>query len=131
LNDVYTIPSINVQTSISKIWHLTYSTSIVSIHPPSHQPIKIFVKEKIVHTFPYKSGREGKDIDAIQLGDLKKIHEQANYTNAILNNIAEQLIQLSAKTDSKKHVARSSAKPSSFTESIFKPFVKLESILKV
>ena len=64
------------------------------------------------------------------------IHEQASYTNAILNTIAEQLNQLNAKTDSKteavkKEVVMSSTKPSSlFTESISKPFAKLDSITK-
>jgi len=70
------------------------------------------------------------DTNAVQLGDLKKIHEQANYTNAIPNTIVEQLNQLSVKTDSKKDVASSSAKPSPFTESISKPLVKLGSIPK-
>jgi len=108
---------------------------MVSVHPPTHHPIKIFAEEKTVHAFPYKSGREGMDTDTIQLGDIKKVHEQANYTNAILNTIAEQLNQLNAKIDSKKKAAKkdmanSSTKPSSsFTESIAKPFVKLDSIL--
>jgi len=52
--------------------------------------MKIFAKEKTVHVFPYKSGPEGMDTDIAQLGDIKKIHEQPNYTNDIINTIAEQ-----------------------------------------
>jgi len=118
----------------SAVGHLTHSTRMVSVHPPTHQPIKIFAKEKTVHAFPHKSGWEGMDTDTTQLGDIKKFHEQANYTNAFLNTIAEQLNQLNAKTDSKKEAAKKdvaspSIKPfSSFIESISKPFVKLDSI---
>jgi len=45
------------------------------------------------------------DTDTVQLGDLKNVHEKASYTNDILNTIAEQLNQLSAKIDSKKEIA--------------------------
>jgi len=64
---------------------------MVSIHPPTHQPIKISAKGKTIHTFPYRSGREGVDTDAAQLDDVKKVHEQSNYANAIFNTVAEQL----------------------------------------
>ena len=88
LNNVYTLPRINVQTSLVKVWHLADGTSTVSIHPPTYQPIKILAKEKIVHAFPYKSGWEGMDTDTAQLGDIKRVYEQANYIKAILNTIA-------------------------------------------
>ena len=131
MNNVYTIPSINVQTSVAKVWHLADDTSIVSVHPPTHQSIKMFAKEKTIHPFSYKCGREGMDTDTVQLGEIKTVHEQANYTNAILNTIVAELNQLSAKKEAaKKDMANSSTKPtSSFTESISKPFVKLNSIL--
>jgi len=90
LNNVHTLPSINVQTSLAKFWRLADGTSMVSVHPPMHQPIQIFAKEKTVHVFPNKSGREGMDIDTAQLGDIKRVHEQPNYTNAIVNTIADQ-----------------------------------------
>jgi len=48
-NNVYALPSINVQTSHIKVWNLADGTSMVSVHPPMHQPMKIFVKEKTVH----------------------------------------------------------------------------------
>ena len=41
------------------------------------------------------------DTDIVQLGDIEKVHEQANYTNAILNTTAEQLNQLNAETANK------------------------------
>ena len=93
---------------------------MVSVHPPMHQPIKIFAKKKTVHAFPYKSGKAGMDTDIALLGDIKKVHEKANYTNAILNTVAEQLNQLSAKTNSKKEAAKKdmaspSTKPVSYT----------------
>ena len=54
---------------------------------------------------PYRSCSPlvcGMDTDIVQLGDIKNVHEQANYTNAILNAITEQLDQLDAETNSKK-----------------------------
>ena len=107
---------------------------MVSIHPPTHQPIQLFVQEKTALAFPYKSGRQAVDTDTAQLGDIKKVLEQANYTNAILNTITEQLNQLKSKTDSRKEAAKKemaspSTKPfSSFTEYISKPFLTLDSI---
>ena len=80
LNNVYTLPSINVQTSLAKVWQLADGISMVFVYPLTHQPIMIFAKEKTVHAFPYKSGWEGMDTDTVQLGDIKKVHEQANYT---------------------------------------------------
>ena len=94
------------------------------------------MQEKTVHAFRYKSGREAVGSDVAQLGDVKKVHEQANYTNAILNTIAKQLNQLNAKTDSrkeatKKEMARPSTKhSSSFSDNISKPFVQPDSILR-
>jgi len=75
LNDVYTLSSINVQTSLSKFLHLAHGTSMVSVHPQNHQPIKLFVKEKTINAFPYKSARDGMDTNTVQLGDLKKVLE--------------------------------------------------------
>ena len=75
---------------------------MVSVHPPTHQPIQLCVQENTIHAFPYKSGQQAVDTDTAQLGDIKKVHDLANYTNAILNTIAAQLNQLNAKTDSKK-----------------------------
>jgi len=64
------------------------------------------------------------DTDTVQLGDIRKVHEHANYTKAILNTIAEQLDQLNAKTDSKKEAAKkdmanSCTKPSSSLQKAF------------
>jgi len=59
LNDIYMLPSINVQTSLSKVWQLAGGTSMVSVHPPTHWHIKLFVKEKTINAFPFKTGREG------------------------------------------------------------------------
>jgi len=74
---------------------------MVSVHPPTRKPIMIFTQEKTVQTFPYKSGRQRMHTDTAQLGDIKKVHEQANYTNAILNTIVEQLNELNAETAKK------------------------------
>ena len=74
---------------------------MVSVHPPTHKPIKVFANEKIVHTFPYKSGLQRVDTDTLPLGDIEMVHEQANYTNAVLSTIAEQLSQFNAKTTKK------------------------------
>jgi len=42
---------------------------------------------------PFHKAREGNE--SVKLDDLKKVHQQVNYTNTILQTIAEQLNQVS------------------------------------
>ena len=100
-----------------------------SSYAPAHTT---FCAGKDCSRFSLQKWPGGSDIG--QLGDIKKVQEQANYTNAILNTIAKQLNQLNAKTDYKKEAAKKEmARPttkhsSSFADNFSKPFVKLDSI---
>ena len=79
LNDVYTMPSLIVQTSLYKTGHPANGSSInVTIHPFTTQPIQIVSQEKVVHTFNFKNAWEGND--TIKLDDLKHVHHQAKET---------------------------------------------------
>ena len=82
--NIFTLPSINVQTSLYKTWHLEDGCSQVSIYPPN-KPIKIFVKDKQVIASPYKTSREGAKDGIAKLDDLKKVHHQVNnqYSSSI------------------------------------------------
>jgi len=100
-DNIFTLPSINVQTSLYKTWHLEDGCHLVSIHPPN-QPIKIFVKDKQVIACPYKTGWEGAKDEISKLDDLKKVHHQVNCTNTLLQSIVEQLIDVSTKIYSQK-----------------------------
>ena len=89
MQEVYKQPSLNVQTNLLKIWHFVKGSSVSSIHTPE-EDIQIHLKGDPSMAAPFRKGREGKD--TIKLDDLKKVHQQANYTNTILNTIAQQFI---------------------------------------
>ena len=94
MQNVFSIPSLNVQTTLFKVWHLQNGTSISSTHPPTDD-VKILRKGDSIMATPFRKGREGND--SVKLDDLKKVHQQVNYTNTILQTIAEQLNQVSTQ----------------------------------
>ena len=64
LNNVYSIPSINVQTNLHKLWHLDDGTSLLSTHPPN-APVKLSIKDEVLIASPYKKGREGNGTESV------------------------------------------------------------------
>ena len=50
------------------------------------KPIKLILQGESIVASSFRKGWEGNDI--VKLDDLKKVHQQANYTNTILNIIA-------------------------------------------
>ena len=64
--------------------------------------------------------------------DLKKVHQQDNYTNTILNIIAEQLNHVSVRIEETHKVAKASIPKSipSHADNISHPFFKIDSIPK-
>ena len=129
-NDVYALPSINVQSTLYKTLHLKGDSQVYIHHP--NQPIKIFVKDKQIIASPYKIDREAaRGDDMVKLDDLKKVHHQANYANALLHTIVEQLNHVSTKIDSQKgQIGLGEASPSAQTlaDNISKTFFKVDSI---
>ena len=69
--------------------------------------------------------------DTIKLDDLKKIHQQANCTNIILNTIAEQLNHVSVRIEETHKAAKQIPKQiPTYADNISKPFFKMDSIPK-
>jgi len=131
-NNHFTLPSINVQTSLYKTWHLADGRTQVSIHLPSH-PIKVFAKDQQVLAFPYKTGREGAKDELTTLDDLKKVHHQVNFTNTLLQSIAEQLNDVSTKIDNQKGkigLGEASSSTHNLVDNISEPFFKMDTIPK-
>ena len=88
MQEVYKQPSLNVRTNLLKTWHFVTGISVYSIHPPQ-EDIQIYLKGDPMLAIGFCKGWEGND--TIKLDNLKKVHQQANYTNTILNTIADQL----------------------------------------
>ena len=77
MQNVFSIPSINVQTNLQKIWHFLNGSTLSSVHPPADD-LQILLKGEPILTTPFRKGREWND--TVKLDDLKKVHQQANYT---------------------------------------------------
>ena len=135
LQDVYSQHSLNVQTNLLKIWHFTNDSSLSSIHPPKDD-IQIPVKCDLILATPFRKGGEGDE--AVKLDDLKKVNQQANYTNTILNTIAKQLNHISVRMENQNKVASNKATSTSqtpkpynnYADNISRPFLKTDSIPK-
>ena len=56
--NVYTIPSLNVQTSLMKIWHFRNGSSVSSVHPPADD-LKLLLKGDTILATPFRKGWEG------------------------------------------------------------------------
>ena len=57
LQQVYQLPSLNVQTSLMKIWHFQNGSSVSSVHPPAYD-LKLFLKgDTILATLLERAGR--------------------------------------------------------------------------
>jgi len=124
MQNVFSIPSINVQTNLQKIWHFSNGSTFSSVHPPADD-LQILLKGEPILATPFRKGREGHD--TVKLDDLKKVHQQANYTNTILQTIAEQLNQVSIKIAKAKR--KQTINPStSHQDSVSKPFFKADSV---
>ena len=130
LPNFYKLPSINVQKSLPKTWHLIDGSSLSSINPPKTQPIKLDVRSESLIASPFEKTREGNDIEPARLDDIKKIHQQANYTNTILNTIARQLDHVSTKIDSTHKAIKIPKHQPSYDNTISKSFFKTDSIPK-
>jgi len=125
MQNVFSIPSINVPTNLQKIWHFSNGSRMSSVHPPADD-LKILLKGEPILATPFRKGREGNDI--VKLDDLKKVHQQAIYTNTILNTIAEQLNQVSIQNAKAKR-KQTTTPSTSHHDSVSKPFFKTDSVL--
>ena len=58
LPDVYSKPSLNVQTALMKVWHFTKGGSVSAIHPPL-EDLTFLLKDVALTAIPFRKGREG------------------------------------------------------------------------
>ena len=128
LQEVFSQPSLNVQTSVLKTLHFTNGDSISSIHPPDTYPIKLILWGELIIASPYRKGRQGND--TARLDDLKRFHQQANYTNTILNTIAQQFNHTSLRIEWMNTLTKIPKQLSSYADNISQPFFKMGSIPK-
>jgi len=115
LQAVYTLPSIQVQTSLLKIWHFTNGSSISTIHPPADD-LKILLKGEPILATPFHKGQEGND--TVKLDDVKKVHQQVNYTNTILNTMANQLSHVALRIEETNKQTKIPSEGPSYANSI-------------
>jgi len=78
---------------------------------------------------PFRKGREGND--TVKLNDLKKVHQQVNYTNTILNTMANQLNLVALRMVETHKQTKIPLEGPSYANSISKSFFKTDSIPKV
>jgi len=122
MQNVFSIPSINAQTNLQKIWHFSNGSTLSSVHPPADD-LKILLKGEPILATPFRKGWEGND--TVKVDDLKKVHQQANYTYTILQTIAEQLNQVSIQIAEAKR-KQTTTPSTSHQDSVSKPFFKTE-----
>ena len=72
IQNIFSIPSLNGQTSLQKIWHFSNGSTVSSVHPPADD-LKILLKGEPILATPFRKGREGSDI--VKVDDLKKAHQ--------------------------------------------------------
>ena len=96
---MYSQPSRNVQTTLSRVWHLVKGGSVSAIHPPA-EDLKFLLEGAPILATPFCKGREG--ADTITCDDLKKVHQQLNYTNTTITTLATQLNHVAIRVEETK-----------------------------
>jgi len=56
--EIYSRPSLNVQTTLMKVWHCVKGGSVSSIHPPLAD-LTFFLEYVALNATPFRKGREG------------------------------------------------------------------------
>ena len=127
LPEVYAQPSLNVQTTLLKVWHFVKRGSVSAIHPPLDN-LTFLLDDVALTATPFRKGREG-DTTAT-CADLQKVHQQLNYTNTAISTIATQLNHVANRVDAKAQaqIPSSSSNPKTYANSISKPFFKVNSV---
>jgi len=125
LPDIYSRPSLNVQTTLMNVWHYVKGGSVSSIHPPLANLTFLF-KDVAPTATPFRKGREGDT--AATCTDVQKIHQQLNYTNTAISTIATQLNQVATRLDTPSQTPSSSITTETYANTISKPFFKVEGV---
>jgi len=125
LPDVYSKPSLNVQTTLMKVCHFVKGGSVSSIHPPLAD-LTFLLKDVALTATPFRKGREGDT--AATYTDVQKIHQQLNYTKTAISTIATQLNQVATSLDTPSQMPSSSKTNETDANTISKPFFKVEGV---
>ena len=60
LPNVYSQPSLQVQTTLSRVWHLVKGGSVSTIHLPPDD-LKLLLQGEPILATPFRKGRQGDD----------------------------------------------------------------------
>ena len=123
LPEVYSQPSLNVQTILFKVWHFTKGGSVSAIHPPVSD-LKLQQDGVSYIATPFRQGRTGDG--TATYSDIQKIHQQLNYTNTAISTLAGQLNHVATRMDDIQTPIPNSAE--TYANSISKPFFKVDSV---
>jgi len=99
LSDVCSQPLLHVQTTLSRVLHLANGNSVSTIHPPT-EDLKLLLEGTAILATPFRKGREGDS--TLTCDDLKKVHQQLNYTNTAISTIATQLSHVANRVEETK-----------------------------
>ena len=123
LPEVYSQPSLNVQTTLFKVWHFNRGGSVSAIHPPASD-LKLQLDGVSYLATPFRKGRE-RDGTATS-SDVQKIHQQLNYTNTAISTLAGQLNHVATRMDDIQTPIPNSAE--TYANSISKPFFEVDGV---
>jgi len=123
LPEAYSQPSLNVQTTLFKVWHFVKRGSVSAIHPPVTD-LKIQLDGVSYMATPFRKGREGDGIATYS--DVQKIHLQLNYTNTTISTLAGQLNYVATRMNDLQTPIPNSAE--TYANSISKPFFKVDGV---
>jgi len=126
LPSVYSQPSLNVQTTFARVWHLVTGDSVATVHPPVAD-LTFLLKDVSILATPFRKGREGDTL--VTCTDLQKVHQQLNYTNTVITTIASQLNHVANRVEVTKTQHPSTSKTNeNYANNISKPFFKVKSV---
>ncbi|XP_074308803.1 uncharacterized protein LOC141643517 isoform X1 [Silene latifolia] len=98
IENPYKLSYIQVQSKLSQNWNMTDGRTITLVHPPPTS-FKFDAGGKEPEAAPFKIGRCDKPRESIIIEDIIKVYQQNNFTNQILQTIANQTDHISTKLD--------------------------------
>nr|KYP65886.1 hypothetical protein KK1_012162 [Cajanus cajan] len=102
------IKSINPLTRNNKTWKTTNNEIIISEYPPM-TTIKIKIDNEEVEASPYKTINESEK--EVSKKDIKKNHNQINFSNSMLKTMSKQLTRIEDKDTPSSSIVNSIPKP--------------------
>jgi len=123
LPEVYSQPSMNVQTTLFKVWYFVKDGSVSAIHPPVSD-LKLQLDGVSYLASPFRKGWEGDG--TATYSDVQKLHQQLNYTNTAISTLAGKLNHVATRMDDIQTTIPNLAE--TYANSISKPFFKVDGV---